>query len=228
MRSEILIVGDVHGDFGTLNQLMNKKKPKIVLQCGDFGYWPRFRDFRLKAPLPPEGCKLYWCDGNHEDFEVLYRRETDELWPGVIYKPRGSVLTLPDGRNILFMGGAQSIDKESRTNRISWFEEEEICQRDINNLPDVHIDIVISHTCPVEFDKVDKWVSLNKQFLPEYNTKVGDWSRKALSFVLEKYRPQKWYYGHWHTHLTDVYEGCEWMCLDMARGMKKWWDWLGE
>ena len=38
-----LIVGDIHGDWGKLNALMQKKQPDIVLQCGDFGWWPQWQ-----------------------------------------------------------------------------------------------------------------------------------------------------------------------------------------
>ena len=37
---KIIIMGDVHADFGSLNQFLNKKRPDIILQCGDFGRWP--------------------------------------------------------------------------------------------------------------------------------------------------------------------------------------------
>lgn len=38
-----------------------------------------------------------------------------EVAPGVIYQPSGSTLTLPDGRVVLFLGGAKSVDWPLRT-----------------------------------------------------------------------------------------------------------------
>lgn len=35
-KEEILIVGDLHGNWGSFNNLLNDKKPSIVLQCGDY------------------------------------------------------------------------------------------------------------------------------------------------------------------------------------------------
>lgn len=36
---KILIVGDIHGDWGKMNALMQQKQPDIAIQCGDFGHW---------------------------------------------------------------------------------------------------------------------------------------------------------------------------------------------
>jgi len=116
----ILITGDIHNEFGELNKLINKKKPDMVICCGDFGYWPKFRFTRKLSEIKLQSTnKLLWIDGNHEDHWSLRDRETDELAPGIIYMPRGSSYKLDDGRVIFFMGGADSIDKNMRTIEIS-------------------------------------------------------------------------------------------------------------
>lgn len=230
-KSNILVVGDVHMDFSSLNKLINKKQPSIILQCGDFGYWPRMKQKKNKKPPSPKvssSCKLYWCDGNHEDFESLLHRSTDELWPNVIYKPRGSTLTLPDGRIVLFMGGALSVDKQWRTNRINWFEEEEITAKDVEAIGNIqHVDIVISHTCPMEFVAIDEWADSHTKISDKnfYKAKSHDFSRKALSHVFQTFHPKQWFFGHWHTYKTGITDGCQWMCLDMTYH-SQWWTWL--
>jgi hypothetical protein len=35
-----MVLGDVHGDFPALNRLLVQKRPDLVLQVGDFGFWP--------------------------------------------------------------------------------------------------------------------------------------------------------------------------------------------
>lgn len=124
----------------------------------------------------------------------------------------GSVLTLADGRKVLFIGGALSIDREYRILGESWFVEETITQRDIEELPDDDIDIVISHTAPLEFKCVD------------YHDKFGiDPSRQALSYVLEKYHPKLWYHGHMHLYKEGFDKGCHWTCLSDICGSQRWW-----
>jgi predicted phosphodiesterase len=45
---KILITGDVHAQFGILNNLINKEKPELVICCGDFGFWPKFIPMNIK------------------------------------------------------------------------------------------------------------------------------------------------------------------------------------
>ena len=229
MNDKVIVTGDVHGDFGALNHLLNKKRPAITICCGDFGYWPRQPKYTYRTwehgrpvkrtkdrpnPKVPEGCLVFWCDGNHEDHQELGLRENDELWPGVHYMPRGSLLDLPDGRRVMFMGGAESVDKENRQVGIDWFPEEVISDADIRNLDyEGEVDIMISHTCPREFDiGIDKVEGYYR-----------DCSRMALSYVLHHYMPKKWYFGHWHHHKTGDYKGCEWMALDHTFNGGRWW-----
>jgi len=222
---KIIVCGDIHGSWGYLNTMINTKKPDIILQCGDFGYWPshevksiglydtsyiRKRIYKVCGMKNPN-TKIYWCDGNHEEFPKLHALKDNEICPNVFYMKRGSTLTLPDKRKVLFMGGGDSIDKNLRTPGYDWFPEELISQKDIYNLPDEKIDIVISHTCPEEFD-----------ILGGIKEKYYDPSRKALSVVLKKYRPSLWYFGHWHMYKEGFNEGVKWFALNMA-GNTNWW-----
>jgi len=224
---DVIITGDTHGCFGELNMLMNKQRPALVIVCGDMGYWPRVpassfygrsnpnypRD--KPAPKVPDGCRLLWCDGNHEDHESLRARTTDALWPRTRYMPRGSTYDLPDGRTILFMGGALSIDKHNRRVGIDWFPEEQPDYADLAGLPDpetVTVDIIVSHTCPREFNP--RVASPSRE---------RDWTRDVLSELRRVYRPCLWYCGHWHTYTTEYIDGCRFTCLDMAGDGGRWW-----
>jgi len=218
---KILITGDIHNMFGRLNNVINKKKPDAIICCGDFGYWPRFND-RGTEPLSNiklQGAKwLRWCDGNHEDFESLKARKTDELEPGIIYMPRGSTYTLPDGRVILFMGGAHSIDKNMRKIGYDWFPEETIRQKDFMNLPDIKVDIFITHTCPTELVPI---------LLKNYPEKNYEPSNYALSELWKIYKPDLWYMGHWHQFAEGDIEGItKWTCLSAPGFGDRWWIWL--
>ena len=217
---DIIIIGDVHRDFGILNAFINKHRPKMIISCGDFGYWPRIKE-KSKGNRPPKpltvktgDTKVYFCDGNHEDHWSLNQLENNEVYPNVFYMKRGSVLTLHDGRNCLFMGGAQSIDRDMRLEGFDWFPEEEISWKDMENLPDPNtkIDIVISHTCPSDIISQ----------IGGYNTTVEDWSRKALSHIRQLYLPDLWYFGHFHMFKTFYALNCRWTVLNMTRA-SDWW-----
>lgn len=223
---EILIVGDIHGSWGRLNTLITKKSPDIVLQCGDFGWWPSMEvnvkkhyarnKWELKG-VKPGNSKIYWCDGNHEEHvDLVQDGLIHEMYDCVYHASRGSVLVLPDGRNVLFVGGADSIDKQFRTNGIDWFASENISQRDFETIMsvDVEIDIVISHTCPTSFDILDS------------REHYSDVNRLVLDEVLIKYKPSYWYFGHWHKFRTGKFENTFWTCLSFPGGGGRWWTFL--
>lgn len=223
---KILVVGDVHGNFGKLNALINVKRPELIICCGEFGYWPL--DVRPNAKsiqdINTHGAKLLWIDGNHEDFYSLNQRKTDELAPNIVYMPRGSIYTLPDGRKILFMGGANSIDKDMRTEGRDWFPDEQVSQRDFQNAlhpgwyPGVpeEIDIFITHTCPRELVKE----------LAAWDGEEEDPTTLALSQLWRIYNPDLWIFAHWHTYKKGTYGRTQWYCLGHVEGLMRWRMWL--
>ncbi len=218
MKTNVIVTGDVHGNFGALNILISKKKKhglELIICCGDFGAWPQGKNQTIEG-IKSQGIKIIFCDGNHENHHFLLNRKSDEIAPNVFYMPRGSTYKLDDGRNILFMGGAHSIDKQWRTPGYDWFPEELITQKDMKNLPDEKVDIFITHTCPTEL--------LSDMIKVDYRKK-HDPSNHYLSELWKTYKPGLWYFGHWHTYTTGMLMGTKWYCLNMS-GQTNWWKWL--
>ncbi len=230
---KVMIVGDIHGRWDKLNTLINKKKPDIVLSTGDFGWWPKMvvrgnygyeKGWELEG-IKPQGSKVYWCDGNHEDHWNIEQFTPDnpiypvKLYDGVFYMPRGTILELPDGRNVLFIGGGDSVDKDYRTLGIDWFPEEIPNYNEIDHAlsHDKKIDIVISHTCPEEWTPRPTILTVDKDKDP---------TRKMLSSILDKYRPELWYHGHWHVYKDGYTKGVKWVSLDHSSSRGVWWKWL--
>ena len=220
------VLGDIHADWPALNTFINKKNPEIIMSAGDFGYWPRYKGPNHSiSNIKNKDTKIYWCDGNHEDFysirDNILTPNKLEVAKNIFYQPRGSVLTLPDGRNVMFIGGAWSIDYQNRVDGVSWFEKEElIWEKDIENIynyKEDDIDLIISHTAPTEF------------VLGVWGNENYDPSRKVLSHVLDYLKPKQWIFGHWHLYKTDLYNykgntsrACRWTCLNMSYNTN-WW-----
>ena len=225
--NEVYAVGDLHGDWGRLNELINKKSPSIILQCGDFGWWPKLevkkpvlydmqKEWKLRG-VKHKSTHIFWCDGNHEDHWNLRDNVGLIDYGNVHYQERGSTLILPDGRSVLFLGGAESVDRDQRILGIDWFPEELISSDDLDHALRFNlskIDIVVSHTCPEEFDMTSN------------SFKINDPSRVALSRVLEKYKPDLWYFGHWHKHKKGQYLNTKWTALDYPGHGGVWWEML--
>ncbi len=215
---KILVTGDLHMEFGRLNELINRKHPDLIICCGDFGYWPNISWGAPLTNISLQGTKkLLWCEGNHEDHWTLKERETDELAPGIIYMPRGSTYTLEDGRIIMFMGGAHSIDKHLRTVGVDWFPEEVISYSDLQDLPDIKVDIFITHTCPNE---------LVLDLIKKYPEKKFEPSNDALSELWKMYKPDLWFFGHWHQYKEGDLMGTKWYALSAPGFGDRWWMWL--
>lgn len=253
---DVIVAGDLHGVWNRLNFLAAKHKPKIILQAGDFGWWPKF-DNTTKIPtgvwrrspgqdtLAPKSqtkwrqdglrlhhSKLYFCPGNHEDWVDLESYATSvnphpiELLKNIFYMPRCSTLDLLDGRRVLFIGGAHSIDKDERMSLYDWFPQEVISPEDVDALPDTSIDIVVSHTCPTEFKEqlnegCDDWRLQDSYWL----SKFSDPSCHHLSKVLNKYNPKYWFFGHFHLTKVGRTYNTDWFALNKT-GETGWWTFL--
>jgi predicted phosphodiesterase len=215
---KIIISGDIHGMYGYLNELIKQETPDLIIVCGDFGYgFPRDQI----NTIVPMNTKIVFCDGNHDNHWKLRELKNLAVAENVFYQPRGSTMRLPDGRNILFMGGANSIDKEHRTVGVSWWPEEVISQSDFRNLPEEDIDIFITHTCSNEI--YDKYIQfhLGGNYTPR---KDNDPSYHALTTLWEMYGPTQWFFGHFHINLNGRLSGTRWQALACpVFGTGAWW-----
>jgi Icc-related predicted phosphoesterase len=208
---KLTIVGDIHGRFTYLNQIINQEKPDLLICLGEFGYWPNSNWMDIKN-INNTICPIWWINGNHCDFYSLNRRTSNEILPNIWYKPRGSIERIGD-KNFLFLGGGFSIDYKQRVVGFDYFPDDELLKMsDIANIPKgTKIDVVCSHTAPNEFIMIG----------PERDRDWPDSSRVVLDKVLKKYKPREWYMGHWHLFKEGCYDHKDgkftsWTCLNMV------------
>ena len=185
------------------------------------------------GPVSAYETTIYWADGNHENHDDLQERmkaapgQPPEIpVPGCFYMPRGSILTLPDGRNALFFGGAMSTDKEERTEGDSWWAAEVPTLMDLEHARAQvaahggRVDIVISHTGPTRFLRR---LPANKIDL----TRFDDPTVTILDQILEEFRPGQWFFGHFHLSAHGEDLGCAWRCMNAEGFGEGWWVELG-
>jgi len=225
MSQKIVIMGDAHGEWAALEKLIEKENPDLLISVGDLGYWPKrgpgiVRAGSVESFFRDNKTKILFCPGNHENWDAIDERKSDEILPNVFYMPRGSTYTLDDGRKILFFGGSDSIDKAWRREGVSWFRQELPSKRHIDRLdPNDKFDIVVSHTCP------DELVG-NMLKAVGSTWEAGDPTTKYLSYILNTYKPPLWYFGHWHIGKTGFFEitKTKWTALPMSCGNSSWWE----
>ncbi len=245
MQQIIYAMGDVHLDFEQVNAFIDKKIRNnkdfkniakddnleiIIIQCGDFGFfWPGFdnsKAIKNTVDFLKDGfVKIYWCHGNHEDHDELdYIKAKNphqafyQVAPNIYYAPFASVLTLIDGTKIMFCGGAESavqdrqnrITYENKTNEKIWWTQEGISNEDIKRLPNTHIDWIVSHARPIGIPL--KTIATDHQ---------DESSQYYLEDIRKKYKPSRWFHGHYHVYEYETYEECTFMCLNESQG-KDW------
>lgn len=193
--------------------LRNATEDDYLIVCGDFGcvWHGNLMDDILLDYLAAKPYTILFVDGNHENFEALYRYPV-ETWhggrvhrirPSVFHLMRGEVFNI-DGKSFFTMGGACSTDKQLRIDHISWWQEElpnyAECQHAMDTLDGIgwKVDYVITHTAPTSV-----LGELNPSFEPDTVTNFLEEISGRLSFT-------HWYFGHFHM-MTNV--GEKFTCL---------------
>lgn len=210
----VYVTGDTHIpiDVSKLNtanfpQQRCLTRDDYVIVLGDFGLlWRKDKTYEhwLKW-LESKPFTVLWIDGNHENHEWLRSIPTTK-WRGgrirrigknIIHLDRGSIFDF-GGKYFFVMGGAASVDRESRIEGISWWPQEvpsyaesEKALRSIerHHADGLRIDYVLTHTCPTEVIR------------PMFDVRpMDDPTTKLLSSVnaLVADEMAGWYFGHWH------------------------------
>lgn len=207
---EIMIAGDWHGDTTWACKMVRMAKRhgiERIYQCGDFGLWDHKEDGvryldTLNAECRENGVKVYFLDGNHENHDRLewYDRHNPRDYGGVNVYIRSHILHIPrgtrweaDGRILMAVGGAYSVDKMWRKPGESWWAGETLhdgqlkaIEQRYGNTPPV--DILLTHDCPT-----------NAPF--KYRLKNDPDSqihRQKMDKVGKILRPRLWFHGHMH------------------------------
>jgi hypothetical protein len=144
----IVALGDLHDSIRTgltraLRYGIRGASDAAIVQVGDLCWHPDRPPPALPAPL-----QVYFVDGNHDHLpSLLCHADPTEVAPGWIYCPRGSVLTLA-GKRVGFLGGARSIDRETRIRGETWWESEELSVAEARRLQGQTLDLLVTHTPP--------------------------------------------------------------------------------
>lgn len=208
----IYVTGDIHADID-IGKLSSKNFPEgknltkkdYVIICGDFGLvWNESsREMYWRQWLNDKPWTTLWCDGNHENYDLLYDShkypvskwnggKAQFITPDIIHLMRGQVFTL-DGYKFFVMGGASSHDREHRIEGRSWWPQElpsdseysEGIENIVKN--DYKVDFVITH-CASDFT--------TGQICPWY---VHDKLTNFLEVIVEGNLEYKhWFMGHYH------------------------------
>lgn len=197
---KVRLIGDIHGDWNFYKDfLLLPTTPSI--QVGDFGYGFNHPKDELMLDWQKENLQHKFIRGNHDDKCQCLRSES----------------YIPDGfwdkqNNIMYVGGAWSIDYGMRVEGVDWWEDEE-CSTDTfktiyNTYVEVKPRIMITHDAPLQ---IPRWTGLLQKGEFQMVTRTGLW----LERMLRAHRPDLWVFGHWHKSVDKTLEGTRFVCLNI-------------
>ncbi len=180
----------------------------IILGDTRINYYLDERDKTLKERLNSYNIKLFCVQGNHEEIlgNISTYKEFDmfggkvfieEEYPNLIFTKNGELYNI-DNKKVLDISGAYSVDKNYRIIYwYSWFKDEQLSKEEMDNILNKykgqHIDIVLSHTCPLKYEPTEVFMKGIDQ------SNVDKSMEKFLDKVEQSINYDKWYCGHYHT-----------------------------
>jgi predicted phosphodiesterase len=198
------VIGDVHGKFDQYKKII--KGAERSIQVGDLGVG--FKKLNYEGELvwstnPPHKEMVKhsakFLRGNHDNPDVC-RKHSQWIADGTVEN------------DVMFVGGATSIDRAYRIEGQSWWADEECSLSQLRHFVDLYADIkprvMITHEVPE---------SIADGILAAVNrTKLDDPSRtrQALQAMLEIHRPEIWIAGHWHVNIDQQYQGMRLIVLN--------------
>lgn len=226
----IYITGDTHGDLDRINDFrlkINLQKDDVMIILGDVGlnFFMNKAEISLKKKID-ENWKfiLFNIHGNHEKRpetissykEKMFCGGTvyyEDAYPRILFAKDGEIYDF-NGLKTLVCGGAYSLDKRSRVEGFTWWDDEqpseEIKARINKKLDSLHwqVDVMLTHTGPRKYEPVESFMSWIDQ------SKVDKSTENFLQEIENKLDYKKWYFGHFHVNkhdgkITILYEEIE-------------------
>jgi len=195
-------IGDVHGKlFDYMNLIDNPTNPCTrSIQVGDFGFgFDQRKEYvaELNRFTNRPNHNHRFIRGNHDDPAVC--------------KARSNYIS--DGHtedDIMFIGGANSIDRATRVEGVSWWPDEELSYSELSDIQVKYNDfkprVMVTHECPESVvGHMFDWYA-KKQFKSV--------TRQAFDMMWQYHKPDIWIFGHWHADRDVNIMGTRFICLN--------------
>ena len=227
---EKYLLGDIHGEWSViLNHLrrvsdfdLEEKKNVCYIQVGDFGIGYNDAKIEIKKllvlndELVKRDSDLYIIRGNHDDPEWFIadkKVEYKDQLTNIFFVPDYTVLNI-DLENILFVGGAVSIDRNYNKMYGGKYWKDEVVKFDFELVKDLRdIDRMICHTCP-DFVEPLTFNNLVYRYAMNDDLLLGDLTTERVNMtnlvteVMNNNKLKGFYYGHFHRNYRFYHNEC--------------------
>jgi hypothetical protein len=197
-------IGDVHGYKYELSLVLHNLPADVntVIQVGDMNVGMGQGDFwheSLEEMLI--GVNGHFIRGNHDN-----PAQCREMLPWI---KDGTIQN-----DVMFIGGAWSIDYQWRIRGVDLFDDEELSYQELHKMIEIydHVrpKVMVTHDCPLSVSN-KLFIERNKSFSGvQYKTKTGS----AFEEMFKIHKPAMWIFGHWHCDTDEVIDGTRFICLN--------------
>jgi len=195
---EEIYIGNFNEIIDFRNKMQLNKEDSIII-LGDAGIcWRKdkkdMKEYIERWEQVDDTPMLYFIDGNHESFDILNSLPTYNgegvLSEHIRWLKRGTVKDF-NGKKCLCIGGADSVDKFRRIKHLSWWEDEQITQEDIDRCPIGTYDYVFSHACPLSIFKDNSMYLSDPQYI---DIDFDHTSEERLDQLKDKIQFNNWWF----------------------------------
>ena len=196
-----IFIGDVHGKYDQYKKII--KQHKDTVQVGDMGVGFRrlinYEGEYKYSRNPPHALMVEqnarFIRGNHDNPEVCARHSQ----------------FIPDGHvenDMMFVGGAYSIDWQYRIEGFSWWNDEECSAEWLERCKEAYQVLkpacMVTHDCPYSI-----YPMLHSHHFVDLPTRTP----KALEAMFQVHKPKVWVFGHHHKSFDQIVDGTRFVCL---------------
>ncbi len=190
--SKTRIIGDIHGKLYDYQMMISTIDSSI--QVGDFGIGFFFKSWHDKVNFLHQNTNHKFIRGNHDNPQKC-KEMTGYIADGTLIN------------DVMFIGGAWSIDYARRVEGYDWWRDEECSMEQfyqfIETYSFIKPRIMITHDAPL--------IASNKMFI-ESGKAIGGSAAKSIKTrtgqvfdsMFNDHQPDFWFYGHWHEYVKPL------------------------
>lgn len=200
--TKIRFIGDIHGKF-TKYQAVVESAPASV-QLGDFGI-----GFAGRASWDSQVEHWFQSNPGHR----MIRGNHDN--PARCKSMSGYITDGTVEGDVMYVGGAWSIDRDYRQEGIDWWPDEELSTAELYQIYDSYMlhkpRIMATHDCPTI---ISYELFIKDGRSPFGSQQIPTRTAQAFQSMWEAYKPDLWIFGHWHKTCERVILGTRFICLN--------------
>ena len=197
-----IFIGDAHGKFSQYKAII--KEHKDTIQVGDMGIgfrrWPH-GEYSQNPPYDEMvKANAQFIRGNHDNPAVC-RKHSQWIKDGYVREDKWF-------GDMMFIGGAYSIDKAFRDEGFNWWPDEELSVDEL-----VPITIRYMNTKPACMVTHDCPKSIYPMLHSHHFVDLPQRTPQALQAMWEVHKPKLWVFGHHHKSFDMIVDGTRFVCL---------------